>query len=89
MNAFTKLLGKDELNEIITSVKKINQRGKTIKDGKRTLQSLYDDFEEEYAPYIDIEKKYLFTSKIPVYSARLRPLIMTSRVRMTILDVNK
>lgn len=89
VNAFTKLLGKDEFNEIITSVKKINQRGKTIKDGKRTLMSLYDDFEEEYAPYIDIEKKYLFTSKIPVYSARLRPLIMTSRVRMTILDVNK
>lgn len=89
VNAFIKLLGKDEFNSIITSVRKIDQRGRSVKDGQRTLQSLYDDFDDEYAKYIDVEKKYLFTSKIPVYSARLRPLIMSSRVRMTILDVNK
>ena len=90
LNTFTKLLGKDVMNELLTTVKRINKKGNVIDDGRPTLMSLYDDFDKVYSEFIDIDKKYLFTSKIPVYSARLRPLIMSSNaVRMTILDVNK
>lgn len=87
-NAFLKLFGKDIINDIITSTKKINVKGKIIEDGKETLITLYDNYNEKYYSYIGIEKKYLFTSKIPVYSARLRPLIH-SRVHMAMLDVNQ
>ena len=89
-HAFTKLFGNDTINDIITSVKKINVRGKIIDDGKETLTSLYEHYDEKYFKHIGIAKKYLFTSKIPVYSARLRPLMFNrGNFKMTILDSNK
>lgn len=76
------------LDEVITSVKKINRAGRVIDDGKPTLISLYENYEDLYEPKIGIEKRFLFTSKIPVYSARLRPL-MQHGTAMTVMDVNK
>lgn len=87
-NYMCKVLKKDTMNKIITSVKKINAAGKVIDDDLPTLESLYDDYEDKYEPLTHLPKKYAFMSKIPVYSARLRPL-MTFGINMTILDVNK
>lgn len=88
-NAFAKVFNKDPtIKDIITSVKKINKKGKIVDDGLPTIMSLYEDYDKLYAPLIDIPKKYIFTTKIPVYSARLRPL-MKQHFKMTILDVNK
>lgn len=86
--AFEKLFKKDGIKDIITSVKRINAKGKIVDDGKPTLMDLYEDYDDVYYPRTKLEKKYAFTSKIPVYSARLRPL-MKFGMNMTILDVNK
>ena len=87
-NAMLKIMKKDVLNDIITSVKRINTAGKIVDDGKPTIETLYEDYEEKYEPLTGLPKKYAFMSKIPVYSARLRPLMMFG-MNMTILDVNK
>lgn len=84
----SKVLKEPVLNDIIHSVKKIGKSGKIIDDGKPTLLDLYNDYDEKFYPITKIEKRFLFTSKIPVYSARLRPL-MQFGVAMTVLDVNK
>ena len=76
------------MKDIITSVKRINVKGKIVDDGKATIMSLYEDYEDKYEELINIPKRFLFTTKIPVYTARLRPLMRTG-VKMTILDVNK
>lgn len=85
---FADLLGQKTLDDILTSVKRINAKGKIIDDGKPTIMDLYNDYEDKYESEIGIDKGYLFMSKIPVYSARLRPL-MHFGMMMTILDVNK
>ena len=78
------------MNEIITKTRKISRSGKLIDNGLPTLEEIYDDYEERYEPITGIPKKIAFMSKIPVYSARLRPLIrQESTMTMTILDVNK
>ena len=87
-NAFAKLMTKDGIADIVSSVKRINARGKIVDDGKPTIMDLYDNYDEEYFPKTGLPKNYVFTSKIPVYSARLRPL-MRFGINMTILDVNK
>ena len=87
-NAFAKLMTKDGIADIVSSVKRINARGKFVDDGKPTIMDLYDNYDEEYFPKTGLPKNYAFTSKIPVYSARLRPL-MRFGINMTILDVNK
>lgn len=84
----SKVLKEPVLRDIIESVKRIGKSGKIIDDGKPTLLDLYDDYDEEFYPITGIEKRFLFTSKIPVYSARLRPL-MQFGMQMTVLDVNK
>lgn len=85
-NAFCKIF--KNFNTVLNSVKKINAKGKIIDDGIPTIMSLYEDYDEKYKPLTGLKKGYAFTSKIPVYSARLRPL-MHQGVGMTILDVNK
>ena len=88
MYLLLKIMKKDVLTDIITSVKRINTAGKIVDDGKPTIETLYEDYEEKYEPLTGLPKKYAFMSKIPVYSARLRPLMMFG-MNMTILDVNK
>lgn len=85
---FCKIFKEATMKDIITSTKRINVKGKIVDDGKATIMSLYDDYEDKYEELIGLPKKYIFTSKIPVYTARLRPLMRTG-VKMTILDVNK
>lgn len=85
---FCKVFQDKVIQDIIHSTKRINQQGKIIDDGKPTIMDLYDDYEEKYEKKLGLKKCYAFTSKIPVYSARLRPL-MQFGVSMTILDVNK
>lgn len=84
----SKLFGEKVLLDILGNVKKIDRSGKMIDDGKLTLLDLYDNYEDDYEDQVGIERKYLFTSKIPVYSARLRPL-MQYGMQMTILEPNK
>lgn len=86
--AFANLLGTQKLEEIIKTVRRIDRSGKTVKDSLPTLLELYDDYEDEYLDKIGLDKKYVFMSKIPVYSARLRPL-MQQGAGITMLDVNK
>lgn len=85
---FCRVMKDKGMDDIIKSVKRINVNGKIIDDGKPTIMDLYNNYEDEYEELVGIEKKYAFTSKIPVYSARLRPL-MHFGMNMTILDVNK
>ena len=87
-NALYRVLKKDVMNDLVNSVKRINTSGKIIDDGKPTIETVYEEYEEKYEPLTGLPKKYAFMSKIPVYSARLRPL-MTFGMNMTILDVNK
>lgn len=86
---FCKALKDKVVDDIITSTKRINVKGQVIDDGKPTIMSLYKDYEDKYEDKVGIKKKYAFTTKIPVYSARLRPLMRFGNVQMTILDVNK
>lgn len=85
---FCKIFKESTMKDIITSVKKINVKGKIIDDGKATIMSLYEDYNEKYKPLIGLPRRFMFMSKIPVYTARLRPLMRTN-VKMTILEVNK
>jgi DNA-directed RNA polymerase beta' subunit len=87
-NAMCRVFKDKVMEDIITSVKRISTSGKVIDDGKPTIVSLYDDYEEKYEPLTGLPKEYAFCSKIPVYSSRLRPL-MVFGMNMTILDVNK
>ena len=86
--AFLDLFGKQKLEAMLKSVRKISKSGKVIKDDLPTLMELYDDYEDEYQDKIGLPKKIVFMSKIPVYSARLRPL-MQNGMSIQMLDVNK
>lgn len=77
-----------DLETIINSTKRIDSKGKIKDDGIPTIMDLYDEYDEKYYPLTGLKKKYAWTTKIPVYSARLRPL-MHFGMSMTILDVNK
>lgn len=87
-NAMCKALKPKVMQDIITSVKRIKVSGEIVDDGKPTIMSLYEDYEEKYEPLTKLPKKYAFMSKIPVYSARLRPL-MVFGVSMTMIESNK
>lgn len=76
------------LDELLHTTKRIDLRGKIVPDGNYTIMDLYDKYDEEFYPITKLDKKYAWTSKIPVYSARLRPLIKRA-VQVTILEVNK
>lgn len=76
------------LDELLHSSKQIDLRGKLVPDGNYTIMDLYDKYDELFYPLTKLPKKYAWTSKIPVYSSRLRPLIKRA-VQVTILDVNK
>lgn len=76
------------LDDLLHTSKHIDLRGKVVPDGNYTIMDLYDKYDEEFYPLTKLPKKYAWTSKIPVYSARLRPLIKRA-VQVTILDVNK
>lgn len=86
---FVKALKADKVKEILQSIKRINRQGKIVDDGIPTIMDLYDHYEEDYQDLVGLEKKYAFMSKIPVYSARLRPLMQFGGMAMTILEVNK
>lgn len=77
------------IDEILTTTRRINKAGKSIDNGIPTIMDLYDDYDELYAKKTGLEKELAFMTKIPVYSARLRPLMEMSRTTLTILDVNK
>lgn len=77
------------LDEILTSVHRINVKGKMVEDDLPDILTLYRDYDEKYFPITNLPRKIAFMSKIPVYSARLRPLMRTGNAGLTILDVNK
>jgi len=77
------------LDEIISTTRRINKAGKIVDNGVPTIMDLYDDYDELYAHKTGLPKNIVFMTKIPVYSARLRPLMEMSRTTLTILDVNK
>ena len=78
------------LPDLLHTTKKIDLRGKMCPDDKYTIMDLYDRYDEDFYPLTHLEKKYEYawTSKIPVYSSRLRPLIKRN-VSVTVLEVNK
>lgn len=76
------------LDELLSTVKKIDAKGKLIPDENYTIMDLYDLYDDLFYPITGLEKKYAFMSKIPVSSAKLRPLIRNGVV-VTILDENK
>ena len=76
------------LGDIIKTNKRITRSGKIAESDMPTIMDLYDDYEELYEHKTGLPKEIAFMSKIPVYSARLRPLMQQNMV-MTILDVNK
>lgn len=85
-NAMSKIF--KNMPDIIKTVRKINRAGKIVDNGIPTIMDLYDDYDELYAHRTGLPKDIVFMSKIPVYSARLRPLMQTN-MTVTILDVNK
>lgn len=85
--AFHNLFGKQKLEAILKNVRRISISGKVIKNDLPTLIDLYNDYDDEYRDQIGLAKKYVFMSKIPVYTARLRPL-MQNGMSIQMLDVN-
>lgn len=77
-----------DLPELLNKVKKIDIKGRTVSDNDETLISLYEDYDDLYFDKIGIPKDKMFTTKIPVYTAILRPLIQKG-ISITMLDVNK
>lgn len=73
---------------IINTTNKIDSKGKIKDDGIPSLMDMYEDYDEVWYPKTGLEKKYAWTSKIPVYSSRLRPL-MHYGMSMSMLEVNK
>ncbi|MCM1231732.1 MAG: hypothetical protein NC489_16565 [Ruminococcus flavefaciens] len=85
--AFKKIF--KNMDEIITTTRRINRAGKVVDNGIPTLMELYDDYNKVYAERIGLDRNIVFMTKIPVYSSRLRPLMEMGRTTLTILDVNK
>lgn len=87
------------LNKILTQVSGIDITGRLKKDGppdglgyidgRISLTTLYETYDEDFFPLTGIEKKYIFMSKIPVLSPKLRPLIEHSESRLSLLPINK
>ena len=73
------------LDEILTKTRMVNIRGKVVDNGLPTIMDLYDDYDEEV---VGIPRDIAFMSKIPVYSAKLRPLIKNN-IMVSLLDENK
>lgn len=86
-HAFKKIF--KNLDDILSTTRRINKAGKVIDNGMPTIMDLYDDYDKLYASKTGLDKDIVFMTKIPVYSARLRPLMQMSRTTLTILDVNK
>ena len=86
-----KLLTTDGLNDILTTVKRIDRKGKIVDDSMPTIMDLYDDYEEVFEDRVGLPKGVIFMSKIPVFSARLRPLISygASKSNVSMLQVNQ
>lgn len=84
--AFSKIF--KNLEEIITTTRRITRSGKVAKSDLPTIMDLYDDYDDLYAGRIGLDKDIVFMSKIPVYSARLRPLMKTN-TQVAMLEVNK
>ncbi len=76
------------LPDLLKKVKKIDIKGRTIADDDETLVSLYEDYNDVYLDKVGLPRDVVFTSKIPVYSAILRPLIRKG-ISLTMLEVNK
>lgn len=85
-NAMSKIF--KNLKDIITSTQRITKSGKIADNGLPTIMDLYDDYNELYAAKTGLPREIVFMSKIPVYSARLRPSIQNGMV-MAVLEVNK
>ncbi len=85
---FLKKFGKSMMEEILKHTRKLDLKGRMVKDKIPLISELYDSYEDLYEEEFGIPRNVAFTSKIPVYSSRLRPLIHTG-VRITMLDVNK
>jgi len=66
----------------------IDRSGKLIVSGDINLLTLYDDYDELYADKTGMPKSIAFTSKIPVISANLRPLVRSGS-KMTVFPINK
>lgn len=75
------------LSAVYTSTSKIDLKGKLVNDGKLTIMDIYNNYDEVYYPITKLKKKYAFTSKIPVYSSRLRPWIKNG-MSVSVLKVN-
>ena len=85
-NRFKKVL--KNLPDILTRVKKIDKSGKQIADDVPTIIDLYEDYEDKYEDLVGLPKEVVFLSKIPVYSAILRPLIQRDST-IDMFEVNK
>lgn len=89
------------LDEILTSIKPIDVKGKAKKDsddgkhklgyidGEISLITIYERYDEDFYPLTKIDKKYVFISKIPVSHPKLRPLIERGTTTVSQLPQNK
>lgn len=78
-----------DLDKIISTSKQITRSGKIKDNGMPSILDLYDDYDELYYPKTGLEKRFAFATKIPVFSARMRPLLMTTPTTITLLDINQ
>ncbi|MDE6040904.1 MAG: hypothetical protein K2F99_04945, partial [Muribaculaceae bacterium] len=85
-NAFSKIF--KNLDQIVSTTKQITRSGKIKDDGLPTIMDLYDDYEDLYQSRIGLDKDIVFTTKIPVYSSRMRPLI-SNNTTITLLEINQ
>ncbi len=85
INALSKVI--KPLDAVYTTTSKIDIKGRLVNDGKLTIMDIYNNYDEVYYPLTKLKKKYAFCSKIPVYSAKLRPFIKNG-MSVSVLDVN-
>lgn len=75
--------------DVIKRIPKITLKGHTEKvAGEPTIIDLYENYDDMYAEKIGIPKEHLFTSKIPIFNAALRPLIING-INITHFPINK
>lgn len=77
------------MDQIITTTRKISRSGKIKDNGIPTIQEIYDDYDELYYPKTKLEKRFAFATKIPVFSSRMRPLLNMSPTAITLLNINQ
>lgn len=75
------------LDEVISSTKKIDIKGHSSADTSIDILDLYDYY-EKHEDEIGVPIEFAFTTKIPVINANTRPLVKTDS-KLTLFKVNK